>query len=194
MHPMKIYSYILSALTVLYISCNNEGKDSLEKADSINEANLDTALTHNMVVLDEENSSFLVNAANNSMTELQLGELAQQKAISQKIKNFSSMLVHDHSVLKDQVKSLAAEMNVALPDTIGNEEQKQLTLLMQKKGSGFDKNFIEAVVKNYEEAIGLYEKALLNRKDPDINSFADKTLMTLHMHLDSAKSIRSVIK
>jgi putative membrane protein len=147
-----------------------------------------------MVVLDEESSAFLVNAANNSMTELQLGELAQQKTVSQKIKSFSSMLIHDHSVLKDQVKILAAQMNVILPDTIGNNEQKQIDGLMQKRGAGFDKNFMETVIKSYEEAIGLYEKALLNRKDPDINSFADKTLMTLHMHLDSAKSIRSVIK
>ena len=191
---MKKYSYILFALTALNVACNNEGKDSIEKADSINKANLDTALTHNMVVLDEENSAFLVNAANNSMIALQLGELAQQKTVSPKIKNFSSMLVHDHSVLKDQVKSLAAQMNIVLPDTIGNEEQKQLTMLMQKKGSGFDKNFIEVIIKKYEEAIGMYEKALLNRKDPDINSFADKTLMTLHMHLDSVKNIRSDIK
>ncbi len=191
---MKINELILFVLAVFITACNNEGKDSIEKADSANNANIDTALTHNMVVLDEENSSFMVEAANSSMTELQLAGLTQQKALSQKVKNFSSMLIHDHSILKDQVKSLAAQMNVVLPDTIGNNEQKQIDGLMQKRGADFDKSFMETVIKNYEEAIGLFEKALLNTKDPDVNSFADKTLMTLHMHLDSAKSIRSVIK
>ena len=191
---MKKIAYIIFAFVVLFTACNSPEKGSIEKADSANKSNLDTALTHNMVVLDEESSAFLVDAANNSMTELQLGELAQQKSLSQKIKNFSSMLMHDHSVLKDQVKSLAAQMNVVLPDTISNKEQKQIDGLLQKRGAGFDKSFIETVIKNYEDAIGIFEKALQNKKDADINSFADKSLMTLHMHLDSAKSIRSAIK
>ena len=190
---MKIIAYILFAFVLLVTGCNSPEKDSVEKADSANKANLDTALTHNMVVVDEESSAFLVEAANSNMTELQLAEQAQKKTQSQKIKSFSSMLLHDHSVLNDQMKSLAAQLKVILPDTIGHDEQKQLAALVQKKGSAFDKNFMEDVIKNHEEAIRLYEKALLNTKDPDVNSFADKTLMTLHMHLDSAKSIRSAI-
>ena len=186
-------TFILFALTVLAVACNNPEKDSVEKADSANKAYLDTALTHNMVVVDEESSAFLVKAANSNMTESKLAELAQKKSQSPKIKSFSSMLLHDHSVLNDQMKSLAFQLKVILPDTIGHDEQKQLAVLLLKKGSAFDKNFMEAVIKNHEEAIGLYEKALLNTKDPDVNSFADKTLMTLHMHLDSAKSIRSAI-
>jgi hypothetical protein len=57
---MNINAFILFALTVIVSSCNNGGKDSVEKADSANKANLDTATTHNMVALDEENSAFLV--------------------------------------------------------------------------------------------------------------------------------------
>jgi putative membrane protein len=65
---------------------------------------------------------------------------------------------------------------------------------LKKNGTDFDKSFIETIIKNYGETIGLYEKALQNKKDPDVNSFADKALMTLHMHFDSARSVRSSIK
>src|SRR5258706_3640028 len=191
---MKGNACILFALLVLIIACNNDKKDSVEKADSANKAYLDTAITHNLVVLDEESSSFLVKAANLGMSEMQLASLAQQKAVSQPVKDFSSMQVRDYSVLNSQVKNLAAQMKVVLPDSITDDKQKQIIELTQKKGLNFDKTFMQIVIKNYEEIIDLYEKALLNKKDPDINSFADKTLMTLHMHLNSAKNIRPVIK
>ncbi len=187
---MKGNACILFALLVLIIACNNDKKDSVEKADSANKAYLDTAITHNLVVLDEESSSFLVKAANLGMSEMQLASLAQQKAVSQPVKDFSSMQVRDYSVLNNQVKNLAAQM----PDSITDDKQKQIIELTQKNGLNFDKTFMQIVIKNYEEIIDLYEKALLNKKDPDINSFADKTLMTLHMHLNSAKNIRPVIK
>jgi len=101
---MKVNAFILIALFIKIISCNNAGKDSVEKADSANNAHIDSALTHNTTVLDEESSSFLVKATDNCMAEIQLASMAQQKALSKQVRDFSSMLVHDNSVLNDQVK------------------------------------------------------------------------------------------
>ena len=90
-------------------ACNNEGKDSVEKADSANKAHIDTAMNQNKVVVDEESSSFLVKAADGGMTEVQLGELGQKKSMSQRVKDFGAMMVHDHSAANDKVKNLTAQ-------------------------------------------------------------------------------------
>ncbi len=67
-------------MPLIALACNNETKDSTEKADSINTANRDSAMSENKTVVDEGSSSFLVKAANGGMTEVQLAQLAQQKA------------------------------------------------------------------------------------------------------------------
>ena len=53
---------------------------------------------------------------------------------------------------------------------------------------------MDALVKDHQTTIDMFESAMKNTKDPDVNSFADKTLPTLRMHLDSAKSVRSSLK
>ena len=155
---------------------------------------MDTALNRNTTVIDEGSSAFLVITANSGMTEVDLAALATQKATSQKVKDFASMLVHDHSAVNDQVKVLAAQKNITLPATISEDKQKQIDDMKKKSGKTFDKAFIDAMVNGHEDGISRFEKALIDAKDPDINSFADKTLMKLRVHLDSAKTIQASLK
>ncbi|HKB45543.1 MAG TPA: DUF4142 domain-containing protein [Chitinophagaceae bacterium] len=188
----KIFFIAVTLFTVM--ACNNEGKDSVEKADSVNKAHTDTAMNQNKMVVDEESSSFLVKAANGGMAEVQLGELGEKKAMSQRVKDFSAMMVHDHSAANDKVKNLAAQKNITLPTSVSDENQKKIDGLSKKTGKDFDRNYIDAMVKDHETTIDMFESAMKNTKDPDVNSFADKTLPTLRMHLDSAKSVRSSLK
>jgi putative membrane protein len=190
----KIFLIVI-ALSVI-IACNNEGKDkdSVEKADSANKAQTDTAISENKMVVDEESSSFLVKAADGGMAEVQLGELGKQKAMSQRVKNFSDMMMRDHTVANDKVKSLAGQKNVTLPTSVSDENQKKMDRLNKKTGKDFDRDYMDVMVKDHETTINMFESAMKNTKDPDVNSFADKTLPTLRMHLDSAKAVRSSLK
>lgn len=193
---MKKILFIAGLCTM--IACNNaeksSTKDSVEKADSTNTANADSGMNQNTMVVDEASSSFLVKAADGSMTEVQLGEMGQQKATSQRVKDFSAMMVRDHSEANDKVKALASQKNVTLPTSVSDEHQKKMDLISKKSGKDFDKAFMDAMVKDHEKAIDLFETGMKYAKDPDVSSLADKTLPTLKMHLDSAKSVRSSLK
>jgi len=138
---MKKGESLLLALPFILLACNNAGKDSVEKADSVNEAKLDSSSLINPppIATDEETSSFLVKAANGGMEEMQLGEIVRQKAVNQKVKDFGAMMIKDHSAENDLIKSLAARRNVTLPTTVGNEEKKEINNLNKKSGAGFDR-------------------------------------------------------
>ena len=193
---MKKEFFLIAIALFAMIACNNDGKDkdSVEKADSANEAKTDTAMNQNTVAIDEASSSFLVKAADGGMAEVQLGEMGQQKATSQRVKDFSAMMVHDHSAANDKVKALAAQKNVTLPTSVSDENQKKMDMLGKKSGRDFDKAYMDAMVKDHETTIDMFEKGMKDTKDPDVTSLADKTLPTLRMHLDSAKSVRSTLK
>jgi putative membrane protein len=166
----------------------------VEKADPANKAHIDTAMNQNKVVVDEESSSFLVKAVDGGMTEVRSGELGQNKARSQRVKDFSAMMVHDHSAANDKVTSLAAQKNIILPTAAGDENQKKIDRLGKKNGNSFDRDFMDAMVKDHETTIEMFENAMKNTRDADVNWFADKSLPTLRMHLDSAKNVGSSLK
>jgi putative membrane protein len=152
---------------------------------------MDSSQNKKMTTVDEASSKFLVDAANGGMAEVELGAMAQQKATNQRVKDFGAMMVHDHSAANEQIKSLAAQKNVTLPDSVSNDKRDDANNMNKKTGKNFDKDYMDKMVKDHENDISMFEKAVTNAKDPDVSSWADKTLKTLRMHLDSAKAVRS---
>ena len=187
------------ALPLAIVACNNTGKDSTEKADSANEAKgdsmngyKDTMNRNGTLGVSEATSKFMVDVADVNMTEIQLGKLAQDKAASQRIKDFASMMVKDHSGATDDLKSLAAQKNVTLPTTISDEHQKKMNDLNKKTGKDFDKAYIDMMEDGHESTVKDFEKNTDN-SDADVKAFVNKMLPTLRMHRDSANAIKKAL-
>lgn len=201
---MKKRSLILLAMPVVFFACNNSGSDSVDKADSANEAKADTTsnsmamdTTNKMggtMAVDQSTSEFMVKVADVGMTEVKLGQLAQDKAASQRVKDFGSMMIKDHTAAGDELKGLAGQKNVTLPAAIGDDHQKKYDDLSKKTGKDFDKAYIKAMVDGHQATVDDFEKASKNTKDADVKAWVDKTLPTLQMHLDSAKAIQKALK
>lgn len=132
---MKKRISLLVAFTVILLACDNEAKDSVDKADSTNEVKQDSVDSNpQAIVTDEASTAFLVKAANNGMAEVQLGELAQQKAMNQRVKDFGAMMKTDHAAANDLVATLASQRKVTLPATVGEAQKKIRTTWIKKAG------------------------------------------------------------
>ena len=192
---MKKAAAVLSALTLIMGACNNETKDSVEKADSANTAKMDSPGTGNQPIrADEESSSFMVRAADGGMTEVHLARMAESKATDAKVKGFAAMMVQDHSAANEKVKMLANQRNVTLPDSISADNKKKAEDLGRKTGKAFDKAFMDVMVKDHESAVDLFEKSGDKVNDTDVKTFINNTLPKIKMHLDSARTIRKSLK
>jgi len=199
---MKKKLSFLSLLCLLAAlpSCNNSGsnKDAVEKADSANEKKLDsssgTPSTTVANTIDQETADFMVKAADGGMEEVQMGKVANEKAVSQRVKNFGAMMVEDHSKANDELKGLAAQKNVTLPKEMADEHKKDIENVQKKTGKNFDKEYIEMMVDDHQKDIDEFEKASKNTKDTDVKMWVDKTLPVLRKHLDSAKAINNSLK
>jgi putative membrane protein len=191
---MKKALAILSA-TLILGACNNESKDSVDKADSANKKNIDSPATSSQTVMtDEESSAFLVKAADGGMTEVQLGQMARERGIDQKIKSFAAMMVHEHSAANDEVKALAAKRNVVLPGSISDSNKKIIDDLTNKTAKAFDKAYADAMIRDHESGIDFFEKAGNKVNDTEVRNFINNTLPKLKNHLDSVKVIRKSLK
>ncbi|MEP7258134.1 MAG: DUF4142 domain-containing protein [Flavitalea sp.] len=193
----------LSFITMLFLagwtiqSCNDGNQDSIGRANESNETKMDSADSGAMApasTVSEDDTRFSVNAASGGLMEVQAAELASQKALNPKVKEFAATLVKDHMQTNEELKALAVSKNITLPATPGEEHQKNLDKLAEKSGKEFDKEYIEHMVSDHKEDIDAFEKASNECKDPEIKAFAAKTLPVLRSHLQTAESISKSIK
>ncbi len=193
---MKNRFYPLAALAIVVLACNNEGKDSVEKADSTNEVKQDsvTAGRSQAIITDEESTSFLVKAANYEMTEMQMGDLAREKAVNQQVKDFGAMMKTSHSIANDLVTALATQRNVTLPQAVGDVQKKDIEDLNKRSGVDFDRAYMKTMIRAHNETIDLFDQASGKVKDTEVKTFIDNTLPKLRNYLDSAKVIQKIIK
>ncbi|RCH54233.1 DUF4142 domain-containing protein [Mucilaginibacter hurinus] len=190
-----ITTMALAAFT--FQACNNTGnKDTVETADSVN-AEMDTttsAVEETGAGVAEFDAKFAVDAANGGMAEVALGNLAQQKASNAEVKKFAEMMVKDHTKANEELKALATAKNITLPAAPGDEQQKKAAELGEKAGAEFDKAYAEAMVKDHDKTVSMFEDAANNAVDADIKAFATKTLPVLKAHQQHAKALNDKLK
>ena len=192
---MKKTFVFIFVFAFILLACNNtnettESTNTSTSSNTATDANASTSASNTGVVTDEKSKEFLTKAANSGMAEVQLAKMAQQKATIDAVKSFAAMLERDHTAVGDQVKSFASQRNVALPSAPSDDKQKMVNDMDKMSGKAFDKEFISMMVKGHNDGISLFEDTKANASDVDIKNFADKTLPTLRMHLDSAKAIQ----
>jgi len=191
---MKKLSLWISVITLLLSTnaCKNNKHDSVSKADSLNKLK-DTTRSLSIAV-ERADAEFTVKAASGSMAEVELGKMAQQKGMSKQVKNFGAMMITDHSKINDLIRALAVTKNISIPKAPGADEQKVISKLSGKSGKDFDKAYIDGMIYDHKADIRLFETAAKKCRDPDVKSFAAKTLPILQEHLDAISAIKDSMK
>jgi putative membrane protein len=188
---------MVAGAALTFQSCGGSStNDSKANADSANETK-DTstnAVETGGIAVDSDDAEFAVEAANGGMAEVELAKLAETKATSPKVKEFAAMMIKDHTMANEELMALAKTKNITLPTTVGVDQQTVMGDLQKKAGAEFDKGYVDAMVKDHDKDVTLFEKASTDAKDADIKSFATKTLPTLKMHQQAIKAIQDGMK
>ena len=134
---------------------------------------------------------FIMKAADGGMAEVELGRLASQNGESSRVKEFGEHMTKDHTKANDELKAVAAKMNVTVPEKVGPKNQATMDKLSKLSGAKFDEAYGKAMVKDHMEDIAEFEKAANGAKNPELKAFAGKTLPTLKEHLKMAKELNA---
>lgn len=198
-----LFGSVILLSACMYQSCGNGNgnTDSVDSAKDMNSQKMDTTTssmnstdTSKMAMgttpVDKDDADFAVKAANGGMEEVQLGQMASQKAMNQRVKDFGAMMVKDHSAANDKLKGIAASKNITLPGTLSNDAQKDYDDLNKKTGKDFDKAYVKMMVDDHKTDVKDFQNEAKNATDADLKNFASQTLPTLQMHLDSAETIK----
>jgi putative membrane protein len=132
---------------------------------------------------------FMKEAAEGGMAEVALGQLAAEKASSSEVKKFGQRMVDDHSKANDELKQLASQKNVDLPQGLSAKDKATKATLEKLSGEQFDQAYMKDMVKDHKKDVSDFRRESKSAQDPDVKRFAAKTLPTLEDHLKQAESI-----
>jgi putative membrane protein len=137
---------------------------------------------------------FMEKAAAGGMAEVELGQLAQQKASSDQVKQFGARMAQDHSKANEELKQLATSKGVQVPASLDKDAQKDKAKLEKLSGADFDREYMKMMVDDHKDDVSAFEKTAKSGKDPELKSFAAKTLPTLQEHKQLAQTTYAAVK
>lgn len=137
--------------------------------------------------------SFLMQAAEGGLAEVQLGQLAQDKGNNQAVKDFGKQMADDHGKANDKLKSIAEQKGVTLPTDLNAKDKAEKDRLSKLSGEQFDKAYMRTMLKDHNKDVSEFKRESTTAKDNDVKKFASETLPTLESHLDKAKSVATEV-
>jgi putative membrane protein len=183
-----LISFGIVCSVLVFGACGEKHEDDSKKAaEEFNESKFEnTGL--------EDDMEFVIGAADGGMFEVQAGELAKVKGMSQEIKDLGQHMVDDHSKANEELKLLATKKNITLPVALGEEHQKHFNDLNEKSGTDFDKAYADMMVKDHKKDIKEFEDEADHGKDEEVKNWASGKLAVLKHHLEMAENTQKNLK
>lgn len=136
-----------------------------------------------------DDRQFIEQAVIDSLTGIELGGIAINKAASEIIKEIAEDLVIDHSKTTAELVDLARRKGIHMPVNAGAQHLPLFDELRHIPAREFDRRFMEAVAGQQRTAISATKDEIDNGGDPDVREFAVRLLEKLEEQLWAVESI-----
>ena len=182
------------AIATALAGCNNAGDDTrMDDATPVDTtAAGDEAMppayddTATAGVDATADADFFRKAMDGNQKEIALGELAQQQAQEQAVKDYAAMMVADHTAMNQQVAAAAGMADAAMPAA----EPSVAADLEGKTGADFDRAYIDMMVADHEKTVAMFEDAAQNAATEEARTLAASALPKLREHLQRARDLQ----
>lgn len=142
-----------------------------------------------VAALSPSERTFMADAARGGMMEVQLSNLAEQKASSNDVKRFAEHIATSHSQLGQKLQQLASSLNVTLPQTLEPQQQNLVSRLEKLSSKAFDREYLKTMISDHLKDISEFERAATETTNADIKQFVSEALPTLRDHLKTAREL-----
>ena len=128
-------------------------------------------------------------AAETSMSQVDLGKVAEQKAQSPEVRKFAQLLVEEHSKITTQLKSLGMSEHINLPTSVSRRDADTHRQLATESGATFDRGYTQRVVSELQRQIEEFKQGASATTRPALKDFFERTEPTLESELQQAKQL-----
>ena len=105
------------------------------------------------------------------------------------VKKLAETLAADHAKANEELKKVATEGGLKVPDKMNADHQKIVDTFKDYKGDNFDRDYVKHMIEGHTKSADLFKQASKEAKDAKLKDFAAKTLPVIQAHLDAAKKL-----
>ncbi|MCC3158857.1 DUF4142 domain-containing protein [Hymenobacter sp. 15J16-1T3B] len=140
-----------------------------------------------------DDPTFMLTAASSNMLEVQMGQLAAQKASSAEVRKYGQMMVDHHTKATQDWQSVASALSVTKPAALMPVHQAMLDRVAAKSGKDFDEAYMDAMETAHKLDVAMFEVKSKGAQNAAVQSFASRTLPMLRSHGTMANSLEKKV-
>ena len=132
---------------------------------------------------------FVREAAGSNMMEIQLGQMAQNKASNPAVKQFAQRMVADHNNLQNQLTGVASSGGQSFTPTMDSRHQNQINRLQGLSGAEFDRNYMSLMIRAHQRDVNNFQSQSQSAKSAQVRTLVANSLPVLQQHLSLAQQV-----
>jgi|SRR5579862_2069901 len=136
---------------------------------------------------------FLDSAAQANLAEVKQGQIAESRSANAEVKKFAKHMIEDHSQANSELLDLAKQKAIPVSQKPDRAHETAAEDLKSLSGAELDRAYVKRMVDDHVSAVALFEKFAEQASDPDIRTFAQKTLPVLRKHLTMARDLNEKV-
>jgi putative membrane protein len=132
---------------------------------------------------------FVRMAASSNVMEIRLGQIAQNQASNQAVKQFAQRMVTDHNQMQQQLRSTAASMGQNFTPTMNPQHEQEVSRLQGLNGQEFDRAYMTAMIRGHQQEVNEFQTRSQTARSVQIRNLASSSLPMLQQHLSLAVQV-----
>ena len=141
--------------------------------------------------IDNADAAAMKQLAQANLNEIAGGKAAASKAQNPDVKRFAQKMVDDHTQMLNDLKALAGQKSVSLPESGSLKDMAQMKMMERSSGADFDKKYMEEMVKDHQKDLKEVQDLAAKTKDADFKAALQKASGKISEHLQLAQRLAS---
>jgi len=138
---------------------------------------------------ENPDQAFIKDAISDNLLEVQLGQIAQDKATDDQVKAFASQMVKDHTQALTRLRTIAKSANVEVQDQLKPVHQAKLSEMQKLPADAFTRKYAIGQYGHHVMDVLEFSYQSQNAQRPEVKQFASETLPKLRQHQEHAQQI-----
>ena len=98
-------------------------------------------------------------------------------------------MIDDHTKLGDEMKQVAVQMKLKVPDSPSKKDKSAIAKLQALNGDDFDKAYIKDMVKDHQQDLKDFKQEAQNTQSPDLKKVVNQGGQVIEEHLQMIQQI-----
>jgi len=166
--------YVCALLATSLIACKKDNDDNNNNNNS-NQAN-------------DQDRTFVMNASMSNRAEVELGNMALQRAQNQDVRNYGQMMVTEHTQAQNELQTVAtnAGLQTQMDAPLSQEMVNMRNTLLSLQGRAFDSAYSRHMVTAHQMSIQQFQAEVAGGQHIALKNYAQAKLPILQTHLQEA--------